>query len=88
MDKDVFELSLEYFNRAIQIDPNYSGPYAGKAFLYVLDYQNHWSDSPDAALGRARELVDFAVENRRPRSICVYGILFGSSLGKGLPEMG
>ena len=62
MDEDLFELSLEYFDRAIQIDPHYSGPYAGKAFLYVVDYQNQWSDNPDAALGRARKLVDFAIE--------------------------
>ena len=57
----MFEQARVYFRRAIEIDPNYAAAYAGLAFAYVLDYQNRWSDAPEASLSQAERFVDEAI---------------------------
>ena len=44
--------------RAIELDPNYAAPYAGLAFAYHLDHQNHWSDDFGSSRGRALALIE------------------------------
>lgn len=61
LDREVFEQSIACFRRAIEIDPNYAGAYAGMAMGYVLDHHNHWSDAPETSLDRAQRLVDEAI---------------------------
>jgi adenylate cyclase len=39
--------------RALEIDPNFSAPYAGLAFAAVSDYVNAWADEPARALEEA-----------------------------------
>jgi adenylate cyclase len=42
------------FERAIELDPGYAEAYAGFAMAYALDFQNHWSDTPDPLALAAR----------------------------------
>ena len=58
----MFVQANEYLRRAIELDPNYAGPYAALAWAYIMDYQNRWSDSPEIALDQAQRLIDAAIE--------------------------
>ena len=58
----MFAQANEYLRRAIEIDPNYAGPYAALAWAYIMDYQNRWSESPETALDQAARLIDKAIE--------------------------
>ena len=40
-DREMFTEASAYFQRAIDLDPNYAAAYAGLGFAYVLDFQNH-----------------------------------------------
>ena len=48
--------------RAIELDPNFSAPYAGLAFASVSDYVNAWVDEPARALDAAEEWARRAIE--------------------------
>ncbi|HML07601.1 MAG TPA: adenylate/guanylate cyclase domain-containing protein [Xanthobacteraceae bacterium] len=61
LDREAFEQSMSCFRRAAELDPNYAGAYAGLGMGYALDYQNHWSDTPDKSLEQAQRLVDEAI---------------------------
>ena len=61
-DRAMFAQANEYLRRAIELDPNYAGPYAALAWAYIMDYQNRWSDSPEIALDQAERLIDKAIE--------------------------
>ena len=58
-----FELSIERFSKACELDPNYSQAYAGLSWAYIFDYQNRWSDEPMVSLQRARQAAAQAVES-------------------------
>jgi adenylate cyclase len=60
--REIFDKAREQFARAIELDPGYGEAYAGLAMAYGLDYNNHWSDDPSAALRRADELAIQAVK--------------------------
>ena len=60
-DREMFDRSTAYFRRAIELDPNYAGPYAGLGMAYLLDHQNHWSDAPDASLDQAGRFADESI---------------------------
>jgi adenylate cyclase len=51
----------ELLRRAIELDPNFSPPYAFLAVVYVHDYVNQWSGSPSCTLEQAHELASRAV---------------------------
>jgi tetratricopeptide (TPR) repeat protein len=57
----MFDQSIAFFRRAIALDPNYAGPYAGIAWAYIMDYQNHWTDSHETALDQADHFVGEAI---------------------------
>ena len=57
-DRAMFDQSIAYFRRAIELDPNYAAPYAGLGMMYILDYQNHWSDTPGASYELAERMVN------------------------------
>ena len=61
-DRAMFAQANEYLRRAIELDPNYAGPYAALAWAYIMDYQNRWSDSPEIALDQAQRLIDGAID--------------------------
>jgi adenylate cyclase len=69
-DREMFEESVACFRQAIELDPNFAGPYAGLGMAYVLDYQNRWSDTPDTSLDMAERLVMEAIarDDRDPFS--------------------
>ena len=60
---ETFEQARKLFLRALELDPNFAKAYAGLAFAYMFDYQNRWSDNPDASLGLAKEYAERAIEN-------------------------
>jgi adenylate cyclase len=60
-DRSMFDQSTACFRRAIDLDPNYAAPYAGLGMAYVLDHQNHWSDTPETALDQAERFVGEAI---------------------------
>ncbi len=60
-DGEMFEQSMACFRRAIELDPNYAGAYAGLGIGYVLDYQNHWSDAPETSLDQAERFIGEAI---------------------------
>jgi adenylate cyclase len=75
-NRDVFERMIAAFTRAIELDPAYAEPYAGLAFAYCLDFQNHWADTPDA-LGLAAHFAAQAIEKgpNEPYVHCVAAII-------------
>ncbi len=60
-DREMFAQASVYLRRAIELDPNYAGPYAALGWAYIMDYQNRWSDSPETALDEAERLIDEAI---------------------------
>jgi hypothetical protein len=60
-DREMFAQANVYLRRAIELDPNYAGPYAALSWAYIMDYQNHWSDSPQTSLDHAERLIDEAI---------------------------
>ena len=72
----VFEQMIAAFKRAIELDPAYAEPYAGLAFAYCLDFQNHWADTPDA-LDLAARFAAQAIEKgpNEPYVHCVAAII-------------
>jgi adenylate cyclase len=60
-DRAMFAEAIGYLRRAIALDPNYAGPYAGIGWAYILDYQNRWSDSPETSLDQAEHFVGEAI---------------------------
>lgn len=58
----VFEEAKKYFTEAIEFDPNYSLAYACLGFAYMFDYQNRWTDDPDASLPLAEKNSALALE--------------------------
>ncbi len=60
-DRPMFDQATAWFRRAIELDPDYGGPYAGLAMAHVLDYQNRWSDAPETSLGQAERFIGQAL---------------------------
>jgi adenylate cyclase len=60
-DREMFAEANVYLRRAIELDPNYAGPYAALGWAYIMDYQNRWSDSPETSLEQAERLIDEAI---------------------------
>lgn len=60
-DREMFNQATACFRRAIELDPNYAAPYAGLGMVYILDYQNHWSDAHETSLGQAARFADLAI---------------------------
>ncbi len=60
-DREMFDQSIAYFRRAIELDPNYGAPYAGLGMVYILDFQNRWSDTPETSLDQAARLVEQSI---------------------------
>jgi len=55
--REAFEQSISCFRRAIELDPNYAAAYAGLGMAYVLDYQNHWTETPEVSYDLAERMV-------------------------------
>ncbi|MBW8636658.1 adenylate/guanylate cyclase domain-containing protein [Hoeflea sp. WL0058] len=46
--RDMFDVALQSFNRAIELDPDYADPYVGLAHAYNRDFQNKWLGRDDS----------------------------------------
>ena len=46
--KQMFELAVACFTKAIELDPDYAEPYVGLSRAYMHDFQNHWSGRTDS----------------------------------------
>lgn len=46
--KELFDLALRSFSKAIELDPDYAEPYVGLAHAYNRDFQNKWLGRPDS----------------------------------------
>ena len=60
-NREIFDQWMACFRRAIELDPDYSGAYAGLSMGYNLDHQNRWSDHPELSLGEAGRFADAAI---------------------------
>ena len=60
-DRGIFDQATACFRRAIEIDPTYAAAYAGLGEAYILDWQNHWSDAPEASLHQAEHFASAAI---------------------------
>ncbi len=61
-NRETFDRARKLFLQALELDPNFAKAYAGLGFAYMFDYQNRWSDNPDASLGLAKEYAERAIE--------------------------
>ena len=77
-DRETFERSTDYLRRAIELDPNYAGPYAGLGMAYMLDYQNHWSDMPEKSLDEAARLINQSIarDDQDPFAYYVASVIY------------
>jgi adenylate cyclase len=60
-DREIFQRATGCFQQAIEVDPGYAAAYTGLGMAYVLDYQNRWSDAPEASLDEAERLIAEAI---------------------------
>ncbi len=58
---ETFTEAQSYFIKALELDPNYSLAYACLAFGYMFDYQNRWTENPDASLLLAEQNAALAL---------------------------
>ncbi len=57
--KKGFQQSIDYFNQAIALDPNYSSAYSGLAYAYIL--LDDWFELPSESAPKARETAKKAL---------------------------
>jgi TolB-like protein/DNA-binding SARP family transcriptional activator/Flp pilus assembly protein TadD len=50
-----------YFERALELDPDYAAAYAGLSISYLHEYEASWCEAPEEALERAYTLAQKAV---------------------------
>jgi len=56
-----FDIAHNYFQQALDIDPNYAAPYAGMAFIWLA--RSYWSiDPPGMSMPKSRDNVLKAIE--------------------------
>ena len=56
------EQARRLYRQALAMDPAFARAYGGLALTYAADYRNQWSDDGEAALQRALEMAQTAVE--------------------------
>ncbi len=60
-DRNMFAEANTFLRHAIELDPNYAGPYAALGWAYIMDYQNRWSDTPETSMDQAERLIGEAI---------------------------
>ncbi|MGC1355048.1 MAG: adenylate/guanylate cyclase domain-containing protein [Xanthobacteraceae bacterium] len=90
--RETFEKATALFRKAIEIDPNFAVANAGLGFAYMFDYQNRWSDDPDASLALAKQYAEAAIEKdpKEPLSHAVAAVAatFRGNLERAQSEIG
>jgi adenylate cyclase len=59
--KDDNEQARQMYQKALALDPNYAGAYAGAGWTFALDAYLRWSEHPQADLERASRLAQKAL---------------------------
>jgi adenylate cyclase len=59
--REMFARTIELCQQAIAEDPDYGEPFAGSAFVHVLNWQNHWTHDWSRSLTEAKRLVELAI---------------------------
>jgi adenylate cyclase len=57
----IYAQAVEFFSRAIALDPGYGQAYAGLSLAHLFDSHSRWTDDPDASLRLAGELAAKAI---------------------------
>jgi len=90
-NRATFEEAVQFFKKALELDPGYSQAYACLGFAYMFDYQNRWSDDPDASLGLAKENARLAIDKdpNEPLAHCIAALAasFEKDLDRALSEI-
>ena len=60
-DREMFVEANRCLRRAIELDPNYAGPYAALGWAFIMDYQNRWSDTPETSMDQAERFIGEAI---------------------------
>jgi adenylate cyclase len=71
-DGETFKQWMTTFRRAIRLDPQHSGAYAGLSLGYALDHQNRWSDAPQTSLDNAQQCADDAIARDNKNAFAHY----------------
>jgi DNA-binding winged helix-turn-helix (wHTH) protein/TolB-like protein/Tfp pilus assembly protein PilF len=56
------EQARSLYRRAVRLDPSFARAYGGLALTYAADYRNQWDDAGGAALRRALEMAQTAMQ--------------------------
>ena len=74
---EIFEKIKSFFQRAIELDPDFSTPYAFLAAIYSFDYQNGWSGTPEASMDKADRFatVALAKDDKDPMAHLADGVV-------------
>lgn len=67
----------EVYHRAVNLDPNYPGAWAGLAWTHLINARFGWSDSRKASARRAAELAEktLALDPMRPAAYALLGTI-------------
>jgi len=57
----VYAQAVEFFTRAITLDPGYAQAHAGMAMMHLFNFHNHWIGDPNASLRLAGECAAKAI---------------------------
>ena len=81
-NREMFERTIDLFQKAITEDPDYGEPYAGVAWAHVLNWQNHWTEDWKRGLELAEPDIDVALK-KSPQSAFVHhmAMIFWSCRG-------
>jgi adenylate cyclase len=90
--RETFEQATALFRKAIEIDPNFAVASAGLGFAYMFDYQNRWSDDPDASLALAKQYAEQAIAKDRKEplahAVAAVAATFDGNLERAQSEIG
>jgi adenylate cyclase len=91
-NRGTFEQAKASFLKAIELDPNFAQAHAGLGFAYMFDYQNRWSDDPDASLPLAKRYAEKAIEKNPneplARAVAAVAATFDGDLDRAQTQIG
>lgn len=80
-----------HFQKAIELDPQYSRAYSGLAFSHNIDLGRGWSEDTDASFKRAEEASLRAIalddSDNRPRIVLGWAYINKGDIEKGIAEI-
>jgi adenylate cyclase len=71
--REMFEQTIDLFQKAVAEDPDYGEPYAGIALAHLLNWQNRWTEDWSGGLDSAESSIGAALR-KSPQSALVHFI--------------